>query len=459
LARLVVVSNRMVLPRERGTRAGGLAVALREALQIQGGVWFGWSGKLAESTNSTPTVVTSGKVTYASMDLSRADHQAFYVGYANSTLWPLFHYQLGLLEFHRAHLEGYLRVNATFAKALAPLLQPDDIVWVHDYHLMTLGSELRRLGVNNRIGFFLHIPFPTTEVFTALPSHGVIARGLAAYDLIGLQTENDRRALFDYLLTEGGATIEADGSFQAFGLRSRADVFPISIDTEAFEILSRSVAESHETQRLKESLSGRTLIVGVDRLDYSKGLPQKISAYHELLERYPEHRSRATFMQIAPVSRGEVSQYRTLRSAIEAATGRLIGRFAEFDWVPFRYLNKNFNRAALAGFYRSARVGLVTPLRDGMNLVAKEYVAAQNRDDPGVLVLSRFAGAMHELKSALIVNPFDIDNICDAMHQALIMPLNERQSRHAAMLEVLRANTITTWRERFIAALDSTSRS
>jgi trehalose 6-phosphate synthase len=445
----------MILPRERGTRAGGLAVALRDALQLQGGVWFGWSGKVTESASTAPTIVTSGKVTYASIDLSRADHQAYYVGYANSTLWPLFHYRLGLLAFRRAHLEGYLRVNAMFAKVLAPMLQPDDIIWVHDYHLMTLASELRRLGVNNRIGFFLHIPFPATEVFTALPSHSVIARGLAAYDLIGFQSEHDRRALFDYLATEAGATIDADGSFQAFGLNSRADVFPISIDTEIFEELASNGAKSRETQRLTESLSGRTLIIGVDRLDYSKGLPQKIDAYYELLERYPEHRSRATFMQIAPVSRGEVAQYRTLRNAIDAATGRLIGRFAEFDWVPFRYLNKNFNRVALAGFYRSARVGLVTPLRDGMNLVAKEYVAAQNHEDPGVLILSQFAGAAQELKSALIINPFDIDQMSDALHQALMMPLNERQSRHGAMLDVLRANTITTWRERFIAALEA----
>ncbi|HET9149649.1 MAG TPA: trehalose-6-phosphate synthase [Alphaproteobacteria bacterium] len=456
MARLVVVSNRMILPRERSSRAGGLAVALREALQREGGVWLGWSGKLAEAPSETPAIVTQGKVTFASIDLTRTDHAAHYVGYSNSTLWPLFHYRLGLLEFRRADLEGYLRVNAAFAKALAPLLQPDDVIWVHDYQLMTLGAELRRLGVANRIGFFLHIPFPATEVFTALPSHGVIARGLCAYDLVGFQTENDRRAFFDYLATETGATISSDGSFETLGLKSRAGVFPISIDTDAFAALALRGAQSPETGRLEDSLSGRALAIGVDRLDYSKGLPQKIDAYYELLERWPEHRSRVTFMQIAPVSRGEVAQYRTLRNAIDARAGRLIGRFAEFDWVPFRYLNKNFNRASLAGFYRASRVGLVTPLRDGMNLVAKEYVAAQDSDDPGVLVLSSLAGAAHELKAALIVNPFDVDEISEALHQALVMPLDERRSRHAAMMDVLRANTITTWRERFLAALEET---
>jgi trehalose 6-phosphate synthase len=230
-------------------------------------------------------------------------------------------------------------------------------------------------------------------------------------------------------------------------------VFPIGIDTAEFEALAIRGAASRETDRLKESLVGRALVMGVDRLDYSKGFPQKIDGYYDLLERWPEHRRHVTFMQVAPVSRGEVAQYRTLRHTIEAATGRLIGRFAEFDWVPFRYLNRNFNRATLAGFYRAARVGLVTPLRDGMNLVAKEYVAAQDPEDPGVLVLSSFAGAAHELKSALLVNPFDIDQISDALHQALTMPLGERRARHGAMLEMLRTNTIAAWRERFLSAL------
>ncbi|HTI88879.1 MAG TPA: alpha,alpha-trehalose-phosphate synthase (UDP-forming) [Alphaproteobacteria bacterium] len=457
MGRLVVVSNRMVSPRDRSSRAGGLAVALREALHSHGGVWFGWSGRIAETPSATPSIVTAGKVTYASIDLTSGDHQAYYVGYANSTLWPLFHYRLGLLEFRRSHFEGYLRVNAAFAKALLPLLQPDDVIWVHDYHLMTLGAELRRLGARNRIGFFLHIPFPATEVFTALPSHAVLVRGLCAYDLIGLQTEKDRRALFDYLSTEAGATVATDGRFQAFGLSSRAGVFPIGIDTDDFEALAMRGVVSRETARLKESLAGRALVIGVDRLDYSKGFLQKIDGYYDLLERRPEHRRRVTFMQVAPVSRGEVAQYRTLRHSIDAAAGRLIGRFAEFDWVPFRYLNRNFDRAALAGFYRAARVGLVTPLRDGMNLVAKEYVAAQDPEDPGVLILSSRAGAAHELKTALVVNPFDIDQISDALHQALTMPLNERRSRHAAMLDVLRTNTVSAWCERFLAALEASA--
>jgi trehalose 6-phosphate synthase len=455
LSRLVIVSNRMLLPREHLTLAGGLAIALRETLQRQGGLWFGWSGRTVENPSETPEIYTAGKAIYATVDLSTADHEAYYLGYANSTLWPLFHYRLGLIDFRRAHFEGYLRVNAAFAKALKPLLRPDDVVWVHDYHFMTLAAELRRLGVENRIGFFLHIPFPPAEVFSALPAHRRIVRDLCAYDLIGFQTEHDLRAFSTYLANESGSTVGTDGCFEAFGHRSCAGAFPIGIDTESFANMARRAAAGPESERLQQSLSGRTLVVGVDRLDYSKGLPQKLEAFYDLLQRWPEHRSRVTFMQVAPVSRGEVAQYQALRCEIEAAAGRLNGKFAEFDWVPFRYLNRSFTRATLAGFYRASKIGFVTPLRDGMNLVAKEYVAAQDPDDPGVLILSRFAGAADELRSALVVNPFDVDQLSETLHQGLTMSLDERRSRYAPMMEAIRVNNIAAWKERFLAALEA----
>jgi trehalose 6-phosphate synthase len=455
LSRLIIVSNRMLLPRERLTLAGGLAIALRETLQRQGGLWFGWSGRIVENPSETPEIHTAGKAVYATIDLSPQDHEDYYLGYANSTLWPLFHYRLGLIDFRRTQFEGYLRVNAAFAKALKPMLRPDDVIWVHDYHFMTLSAELRRLGVENKIGFFLHIPFPPAEVFSALPAHRRIVRDLCAYDLIGFQTEWDLRAFSTYLANEAGSTVDTDGCFEAFGHRSCAGAFPIGIDTDNFTIMAQRAAVGPESERLKQSLSGRELVIGVDRLDYSKGLPQKLEGFYELLQHWPEHRSRVTFMQIAPVSRSEVAQYQTLRCEIEAAAGRLNGKFAEFDWVPFRYLNKSFTRATLAGFYRAAKIGFVTPLRDGMNLVAKEYIAAQDPDDPGVLILSRFAGAADELRSALIVNPFDVDQLSEALHNGLTMPLDERRSRHAPMIEAIRINTIAAWKDRFLTALNA----
>ncbi|HEY8534838.1 MAG TPA: alpha,alpha-trehalose-phosphate synthase (UDP-forming) [Vicinamibacterales bacterium] len=452
MSRLVVVSNRVSSPRERISRAGGLAVAIRDALRHYGGIWFGWSGDIVEEPTWKPHLQTVGRITFATVDLSAEDHRAYYLGYANSSLWPLFHYRLGLLEFQRADFNGYLRVNAHLAATLAKLLQPDDLIWVHDYHLIPLAAELRRLGVGNRIGFFLHTPFPTTEVLTALPGHEVIVESLCAYDLVGFQTANDVRALLDYISHEAGGRVTSDG-IEAFGHRTRVGAFPIGIDTSDFAALAEAAANAPDTQRLRDSLAGRQLIIGVDRLDYSKGLPNRFAAFQDLLTRWHEHHARVTFLQIAPHSRGEIAQYRSLRRELEAMAGRINGRFAEFDWVPIRYLNKPMSRQTLAGFYRVSRVGFVSPLRDGMNLVAKEYVAAQDPQDPGVLVLSRFAGAAHELTDAIIVNPFDPSGMADALHAALVMPLDERRDRWRRLMDVLRRNTIANWREDFLATL------
>lgn len=453
-----MVSNRLLAPRERLSRAGGLAVALREALQQRGGLWFGWSGEVVEEPSPDPRVQTAGRITYARLDLARDDYEAFYVAYANSILWPLCHYRLGLIEFRRAAFEGYQRVNERFAKALAPLLRPDDVVWVHDYHFIPLGAELRRAGATNRIGFFLHIPFPAKEVFCALPDHLALGRALTHYDLIGLQTPSDVNAFLGYLDGETPARTFPDGSFEAFGRRTRVAAFPVGIETEAFAATARAAAGAPETIRLTESLARRALVLGVDRLDYSKGLPKKIEAFSQLLEGRPEHRRRVTFMQICPATRENVAQYRALRRELDGAAGRVNGRYAEFDWAPVRYLNKSFARRTLAGFYRVARIGFVVPLRDGMNLVAKEYVAAQDPDDPGVLILSRFAGAALELKSALIVNPFDVDELADALHRGLTMPIAERRARWESMFEALRANPISHWRDRFLDVLGSEPR-
>jgi trehalose 6-phosphate synthase len=451
----VIVSNRVSLPRERAQRAGGLAVALRDALNRRGGLWFGWSGEVAESPDSTPAIVSAGRVRFATLDLSPAEHQAYYTGYANSTLWPLCHYRLGLIEFKRADYEGYLAVNERFAVALAPLLQPDDIIWVHDYHLFPLATALRRVGVRNRIGFFLHIPFPAPEVLSVLPRYRSLLANLADYDLVGFQTRSDLRAFLSGIADEADGHIAEDGRFSAFGRRSRGGVFPIGIETDEFAEIARVAAGSPETTRLKESLIGRELVIGVDRLDYSKGLAARFDAFQQLLVQYPEHCRKVTLLQIAPLSRDDVAQYRTLRRQLESAAGRINGEFAHFDWVPVRYLNKSFPRKTLAGFYRAAHIGLVTPFRDGMNLVAKEYVAAQDPDDPGVLVLSRFAGAARELNGALIVNPFDTDQVAEALHLGLNMPLDERKARWQGMMQALRANTLSHWRDRFLEALQA----
>ncbi len=451
--RLVVVSNRVAVTPDTKARAGGLAVALQDALRQNGGVWFGWSGKVVPKTTAEPTITKDGPITYATVDLSRKNSAEYYNGFANRTLWPLFHYRLDLTAFSKQNYSGYLRVNTMFAEKLLPLLKPGDLIWVHDYHLIPLGEELRQQGVTQPMGFFLHTPFPAMEIFTALPSHYALVRALCAYDVVGFQTENDLRAFLDYIVHEAGGGIKGDHLVRAFGRTVRVEVFPIGIDTEDFVKSAEQAAGSETTKRLRERLGDRLWMIGVDRLDYSKGLVERFHSFGRLLETHPEYRGKVILMQIAPPSRSEVPEYREIRRNLEAEAGHINGRFADFDWTPIHYLNKSFKRENLAGFFRVSRVGLVTPLRDGMNFVAKEYVAAQDPDDPGVLVLSRFAGAARELDTALLVNPFDYDAMADAMAKGIEMPLEERRERWAAMMEKLRANTLSTWRDRFLKAL------
>jgi trehalose 6-phosphate synthase len=439
-SRLVIVSNRVPAPRERSQLAGGLAVALKDAIRGRETLWFGWSGATAAETSAAASVTKTGKVTFATIDLSEADYQGFYRGFSNATLWPLLHSRVGLAEFRRADLEAYRRVNHQFATALKKLLRPDDLIWVHDYHLIPLGAELRRLDVTARIGFFLHVPFPPPALFDCLPQGAALAKEFTAYDLIGMQTQGDVGFL--------SATLEH------YGVQARIAPYPIGIDPEAFAMAARKADGGPEAKRLEASLAGRTLILGVDRLDYSKGLPQRFLGFANLLKQFPEHRGKVTFLQIAPVSRGDVAQYRTLRRELDGLAGRINGEHAEFDWAPLRYLTRAVARNTLAGFHRLARVGLVTPLRDGMNLVAKEYVAAQRPEDPGALVLSRFAGAAHEMEGAILVNPYDPDEIAEGLHLALTMAGDDRRSRWAQMSAAVACSTATKWAKGFLGDLE-----
>src|SRR5690606_21709124 len=399
--RLVVVSNRVALPGE--SRAGGLAVGLEAALRAHGGVWFGWSGKVVREASGRLHEQTDGDVRYVTMDLNRPDHDAYYNGFANRTLWPLLHSRLDLVDYARETRAGYRRVNLLFAEKLAPLLRDDDLLWIHDYHLIPLAAMLRERGVGCRIGFFLHVPMPSADLVSALPEHGRLFSTLYAYDLVGFQTMRDADRFHTYARIFGGGSIEPDGSVTLPGGK-RVDVgnFPIGIDAGRIAAQSAAAVGKPAVRALRESMSGRQLAIGVDRLDYAKGLPERFRAFGRYLERHPDERGRLTFLQIAPVSRGDVAEYRHLRDQLEGIAGHINGTHAEPDWTPLRYVNRNFGHATLTGFYRLASLALVTPLRDGMNLVAKEYVAAQNPENPGVLVLSMLAGAAAELDAALL---------------------------------------------------------
>ena len=454
MSRLFVVSNRVAPIEEGKMTAGGLSIAVEDALREVGGIWFGWSGKVDGAGHAQVGRVTKGQITYATIPLIRKDYDQYYKGYANSTLWPLLHYRPNLVENHRAFAEGYRRVNQLFADRLAKMLKADDRIWVHDYHLMLVGRDLRRTGIESKIGFFLHTPFPAPEVFMACSAHAELVKGLMSCDLIGFQTAVDTRNFCEYIRREAGGLVRGR-HVEAYGRQCRVRSFPISIYPQLLQRAAAEAASSNQSRRLVRSLGDKHLMIGVDRLDYSKGLDNRFSAYETLLRNYPENRNHVTYMQIAPPSRTELPHYREIRSKLEGMAGHINGKFAEFDWVPIRYLNKSFKRELLVGFFRAARVGLITPLRDGMNLVAKEYVAAQDPEDPGVLVLSKFAGAAQELTSAMIVNPYDIDAMAEAMQRALTMKRKERQERWQSMFKTLQRNNLGVWRKNFLSELEN----
>lgn len=457
MPRLVVVSNRVADLRKPA--AGGLAVALGDALRQCGGLWFGWSGATVEGDGPVGEVRVQrhGEVTMATLDLSSADIAGYYLGYSNGVLWPVFHYRLDLAAFDTGLAERYRHVNRLLASKLHPLLRPDDIVWVHDYQLIPFASELRALGSEHRIGFFLHIPLPPPLILAAIPEHRWLMRALFAYDLVGFQSRSDLAQLEGYLLTEAGVNASGDGVFEGYGRRMRAEAFPIGIDVDDFRSLAdrREALDTLET--LNEQYSRRQILVGVDRLDYSKGLPQRVHAFRNLLQRHPENQRLATLIQVAAPSREGVGAYAELKTELERLCGAINGDHGELDWMPVRYIHRTVARRRIPGLYRAARAALVTPLRDGMNLVAKEFLAVQDPADPGVLVLSRFAGAAEQLRDAVLVNPYATDETADAIQLALHMPLDERRSRHARLMAELRRHDVHWWRKTFLDQLRDTA--
>ncbi len=453
MARLVVISNRVAVPKS-GSRAGGLEVAVHAALKQNPGIWFGWSGRMSAKLETR--TIDHDKISYVVTDLQREDYNEYYNGFANRVLWPILHYRLDLAEFSRRDLSGYMRVNEHFVNELQKVLRPDDVIWAHDYHLFPFAKLLRERGFTNRIGFFLHTPFPPPEIITALPHHERIVTALCNYDLVGFQTEIDAANFARYLETECRYERTADG-YSTGDRNVRIGAFPVGIETEHFSRLARRSIRSPFVSGVLASLSGRAMIIGVDRLDYSKGINGRLEAFERFLARNAEWHNNVTYLQITPKSRSSIREYADMERQVSETVGRINGNYGEAAWTPIRYVNRAHRRAALAGLYRAARAALVTPLRDGMNLVAKEYVAAQNEEDPGVLILSRFAGAAVECKPALLVNPFDSDSVGAAIHRALSMSLDERRARQKALYEIIASNDISAWPGRFLRALNDRS--
>lgn len=452
MGRLVAISNRTAA--DAGARAGGLAVAVWDALKASGGLWAGWSGQIVPSDPGVRRESSDDGVSFLLMDLTEEEHSEYYLNFSNSTLWPVFHYRVDLAVFEREAFQAYLAVNERLAGLVAAELQPTDVVWAHDYHFLPMAYYLRRAGWRGRTGFFLHIPFPTPDMFRALPEHGWLARAMCEYDLLGFQSESDRSNFARYLIDSCDADASAAPVYSVFGRKVRLGVYPIGIDARSFEAAARSEEANRAAKLIGKFLDGRLLIIGVDRMDYSKGLPQRFEAVGELFDNYPDLHGKVSVTQIATPSRAKVDEYRELRKQLDQLAGRINGDYGDLDWIPLRYLARAYTRDELAGLFRIARVGLVTPLRDGMNLVAKEYIMAQNPEDPGVLILSEFAGAAEQLSAALIVNPHDRRTLSETIRIALTMPLEERKQRWQASRDVVVEQDIAWWRTCFLKDLD-----
>ena len=448
--RLIVVSNRIP---KGGVPAGGLVFALHEALQEAGGLWIG-AADPTEVAEGGLTNIGRGDYERWTFPLTHDEHRRYYLGYANSVLWPLFHHRADLLDIEEGDFDAYARVNARVAKHIAEIARPDDLIWIQDYHFLMVAHELRKLGMSNRIGLFLHIPFPNPSDMLALPETGQVSTWIAAHDLFGLQTKRDVSAVRDVLRADPSCQVLNDGTFIRDGRVFTVRAYPIGIDAAAFA----RAAESIEVPRI--TIEKRApLLLGVDRLDYSKGLVHRLEAFeHYLRSRKPDS-PRPVLLQIAPTSRGDVTAYQEIREELERTAGAINGRHSDLDWTPVRYVNRHVDRDVIAGLYRRAEVALVTPLADGMNLVAKEFVAAQDPEDPGVLILSHFAGAAEQMTDALMVNPFDHASFATTIDRALHMPIEERRRRHATLRRSVFEEDIAWWTNSYLDQLSNAPRS
>ncbi|MDQ8727196.1 trehalose-6-phosphate synthase [Bradyrhizobium sp. LHD-71] len=452
---LVVVSNRVARAKANEPMTGGLAAALLPVVEKSGAIWVGSSGRLSPRAYGPVNmeVQSLGAGALALLDMPAADYTGFYEGFANSALWPALHSRSDLIRVSDEDYKAYRRINAFMAQALLRFRKADTAFWIQDYHFLALGEELRRLGVTQRVGFFLHTPWPAVSVAVGVPHHRQLVEAMLAYDVIGFQTEDDCAHFGDYLREELGLAVK-DGVIRTSRGVSRLAVFPIGIDVAGFAAQAAKATTHPEVSRLRLSLRGEKLAIGVDRVDYSKGLINRINAFDRLLMNNPSLKRAISLLQIATPSRDAIEAYGRLQADLARLVTDVNGRHGEPDWMPIRYLNKGYGHKVLSGFYRSAHVGVVTPLHDGMNLVAKEYIAAQNPDDPGVLVLSKFAGAANELDAALLVNPNDIDGVARAMADALSMSILERRERWTAMMNRLRKHTIHQWFADFLSSLE-----
>jgi trehalose 6-phosphate synthase/phosphatase len=454
-SRLIVVSNRLPVTIHRGPKGperfrstGGLIAAFEPTLRDRGGVWVGWPG--IELRRGERLTHPDDPYDIEVVSIKRSELKSYYHGFANRTLWPLLHSLPTQTAFEHSDWQAYKLINRRFADVTTRTIRPGDTVWVNDYHLFLLPGLLRTNVTDAALGFFLHIPFPPFDIYRLLPWATEIMEGLLGADLIGFHVRGYVRNFLDCAKRLLGAKVDRRRkTVEHNGHVSKVGAFPLGIDFEHFEQLARAAPS--------RTWNDEQVILGVDRLDYTKGIPNRIHAFAHLLETYPEHRQRVTLLQVAVPSRSEVAEYRQLKREIDELVGRINGRFATATWSPIRYLYRSVPQDRLAGLYRDADVAIVTPLRDGMNLVAKEYVTCQVAD-PGVLVLSMMAGAAETMPEAVLVNPYNVEGTAEALHRALTMPEPERRERLDALRARERTNNVNVWAKSFLKQLAQAAR-
>jgi trehalose 6-phosphate synthase len=456
--RLVVVSHRSPV---RGDSAAGLP-AMADLAVAEGDagspvLWFGWSGRISQDPTSVVSIRRDGALTCVGVDLSASQYEGHLTGFSHSTLWPAFHDMPDRIRFHADDLALYRGVNGMLAARLAPLLRGGDRLWIHDYPLLPMGWMLRQCGVEAPLGFYLHVPFPSAETLLALPWRRKLADDLSAYDFIGLQTCRDLANFREFMRRARSsiATRRGDSRQQR---QPVAEVLPVGIATRATMAMADSAETCEQAVRFSRCLRDRMVIVGSERLDYTKGLLERLHGYECLLNRHPSLHSQVTLVQVTTPSRSVVPGYLELRDAQKTFGQQINERFGRRGWMPLYDIYGSLSANSLAALYRGSRIGLFTPLRDGASLMARKYVASQNPMDPGVLVLSRHAGAAEQLTEALLVDPSDSEQIADALHQALTMPLSERQDRWRRMMVKLLHHDVLRWHYSFVDALSQAHR-
>lgn len=466
LKRLVVVSNRLpvVLSPDDNDGwnvqpgAGGLITALAPVLRNRGGMWIGWPGTQADDKvrEALDNAADGTGYTLNAVDLPDSIIEGYYQGFANEVIWPLFHDMLSRCNFQPHYWHDYLAANRIFASTVAESTETQDYVWIHDYHLMNVAEQLKSIGVRRRTGFFLHIPFPPLDIFLRLPWRFQILRALLEFDLVGFQTARDTRN-FIHCVRNLTPEVEISRSRGSFSVShgdhvTRAGTFPIGIDFASFDEQARSSEVVHEMERSSHRLANIKMVLGIDRLDYTKGLPERIVAFQDALRRYPNLQGNITLIQVVIPSRTDVPEYRAQRESIEQLVGNVNGEFTQPGWVPIHYLYRSLEPIELLAYYRMSDVCLVTSLKDGMNLVSKEYCAC-NVDSDGVLILSEFAGSAAQLhRGAIMVNPNDIEGMAEAINRAITMPETERRSRMRRMRQNVRRENIFWWTDSFLRA-------